>query len=302
MAEVGKLMETEKWLDKWAEQPVSYMQRDLLLYAIGIGCTELDFVYEHAANFAAFPTYSFVLPFKGTSQEVVSFPSEAMMKGAKFPPLSGVKVGLDGERFIEVVNPLPTEGAQLRLKARVTGVFKRGSGATVEYETLLVDDSGKEYSRILGTSFLVGAKGFKDSGTPILGKDTVSLPSRAPDAIEEMTTLPYQTHIYRLSGDYNPLHIDPESAKKGGFQEPILHGLCSLGHSARAVLKRFGNNDPKAFKTLKLRFAKPVMPGQTLVVEMWQDGNKVYFQTKVKETGQVVVNNAYVEFHAQSKL
>jgi len=142
-------------------------------------------------------------------------------------------------------------------------------------------------------AFLVGAKNFKDSGKTNSESDPI--PKRAPDAVVEFPTSPYQPQIYRLSGDYNPLHVDPEMASMSGFQEPILHGLNNLGVSAAAVLRTFGEDNAARFKAIKCRFASPVIPGQTLVVEMWKDSDsKIIFQTKVKETGKVAVSNAYV--------
>eukprot|EP00510_Aplanochytrium_minuta_P003213 CAMPEP_0184021430 /NCGR_PEP_ID=MMETSP0954-20121128/9928_1 /TAXON_ID=627963 /ORGANISM="Aplanochytrium sp, Strain PBS07" /LENGTH=265 /DNA_ID=CAMNT_0026303457 /DNA_START=46 /DNA_END=840 /DNA_ORIENTATION=- len=262
-----ELTETEPFLNKWYEQKVSYNKRDLLTYAVGIGCDDMNFVYEHDENFAAFPTYPIVLNFKGTDQDVVSFPSEAMTEGAPMPGLSGVKVALDGERCIEKIADLDVDGADLICKSRLIGVHKRGSGASVETEALIQDQSGKTLYKITSGAFLVGAKNFKDSG--ITNSEKVTIPSRAPDSVVEVPTSKTQAHIYRLSGDYNPLHIAQDFAMMSGFKEPILHGLCSYGMTARAVLKQYCDNDPKQFKMIKARFAKPVIPGDTLVVEMW---------------------------------
>lgn len=296
-----ELTETESYLNKWSEQKVGYNKRDLLTYAVGIGCTELNFIYEHDSDFAAFPTYPIVLGFKGVEEDVVSFPSEAMMQAPPMPPLSGVKVGLDGERYIEKVNELDVEGdGDLTYKSRVIGVHKRGSGASVETEALILDSSGKTLYKIISGAFLVGAKGFKDSG--ITNSEKVDVPKRDPDSVLEMPTSPYQAQVYRLSGDYNPLHVDPQFAQMSGFSEPILHGLCSYGISARAVMKQYCDNDSKNFKAIKARFAKTVLPGDTLVVKMWKDGDKVIFTSTSKNTGDVVINNAYVLLTQQAKM
>mgnify|MGYP003695155355 FL=1 len=152
-----------------------------------------------------------------------------------------------------------------------------------------------------GGAFLVGAKNFEDSGTTFSEK--IVPPARAPDAVEEVPTSPFQSQLYRLSGDYNPLHISADFAQMVGFKEPILHGLCTLGMSARGLLRAFAGNDPARFHSIKLRFSKPVIPGQTLRVEMWDEGDgRIVFQTKVKETGAVVINNAVFRVRPGAKM
>lgn len=110
-----------------------------------------------------------------------------------------------------------------------------------------------------------------------------------------------QATVYRIaSGDYNPLHIDQSFAAMGGFKQPILHGLCSFGFSVRHVLETFGGNDSGNISEIKARFAKPVIPGQTLITELWKEGNTIHFQTKVKETGQVAISGGHVTLKSAS--
>lgn len=192
--------------------------------------------------------------------------------------------------------------ADRTLRSKIVGIHKRGSGASVETESELVgEEDGEVYYRMVSGAFMVGADRFTDSG--ISHSEKVEVPDRPPDAVEQIETLPQQALLYRLSGDYNPLHVSPDAAEAFGFESPILHGLCTLGITARAVLKRYCGNDPELWKAIKARFASPVLPGQTLVVEMWREGpTRVVVQTKVKETGKVVINNAYVELQPTPKL
>lgn len=286
----------EDMLNQWTERiPVTYCQRDLALYALGVGSDDLCFVYEKDKKFSMLPTFPFVLNFKGDSQEVVSFPSPAMMKSNCTPPLKGLKAGLDGERFLEVLKPLPSKKGlhTFYYRARLTSLNPKGKGAVCEQESVIEDEKGEVYIRMISGVFLVGAKCEKSLG--ISSSATITIPAREPDAIHEQTTSLNQAMIYRLSGDYNPLHIDPRMSKMMGFKEPILHGLSTLGYATCAVLKHFCDNDTARFKAIKLRFASPVLPGQTLQTLMWKEDNRILLQTKVKETGQVVLSNAYVD-------
>lgn len=291
--------DVKPWLGKpWKEVDVAYNRRDLITYALGVGCDELRFIYEKDKHFGMFPTYPFVLSFKGADADVVDFPSNAMAKTNVMPPLRGAKTGLDGERYLEVINQLPAKGEhKFRIKSRLLGVQGKKGGALVETENIIFDaDSGKDYIRIVSGTYMVGAKDVVSAGDT--NSQNIEVPKRAPDAVEESQTSVGQAQLYRLSGDFNPLHIDPRFAKMFGFKDgPILHGLCSLGFASRAVMKHYCNNDPALFKAIKLRFASPVMPGQTLVTSMWKENSRILFQTTVKETGKVVINNAYVELN-----
>jgi len=285
--------ETEAYLNKWYEQKLAYNTRDVLLYSVSIGLNSLNWVYENHPNFSVFPTYVIALSIKGIDIDIVPFPPPAFTNGPPFPPLKGIKVYLDGERFIECIEPLDPSGGELIMKSRLIGCHKRGTGATIESESLISDaKTGKLKYRILTSGFCVGANNFKESG--ISATESVPIPKRPADKVVEFVTSPYQPHIYRLSGDYNPLHIDPDMAQMSGFQEPILHGLNSLGISAATVLKAFGEDKTENFKSIRCRFASTVKPGHTLAIEMWKEGNKVIFQTRVKETGKIALSNAYV--------
>jgi acyl dehydratase len=127
---------------------------------------------------------------------------------------------------------------------------------------------------------------------------TDAIPQRPPDATITQATTPTQALLYRLSGDTNPLHADPALAAAGGFDRPILHGLCSYGFAARALLKVFGGNDPSRLRSIRARFAKPVFPGDVLTTELWQDGGTVAFRTRVAARDEIVLANGAAEMRA----
>ncbi|XP_008627401.1 PREDICTED: peroxisomal multifunctional enzyme type 2 [Corvus brachyrhynchos] len=213
------------------------------------------------------------------------------------PSLPGLNIDLakmlHGEQYLELYKPLPTSG-QLTSVSTVADILDKGSGAV-----LLIDVNtycGKElvcYNQF--SLFFVGAGGFGGKRTSEKAKLTANPPKRPPDAVISDVTTADQAALYRLSGDWNPLHLDPSFAALGGFKKPILHGLCTFGFAARNVLKQFADNDVNRFKAIKVRFAKPVYPGQTLQTEMWKEGNRIHFQTKVKETGEVAIAGGYVD-------
>ena len=170
-------------------------------------------------------------------------------------------------------------------------MLDKGKAAAVTTMTHTIEkESGDVVFENQSTVFIRGSGGF---GGKKQGKDRGEAtalnkpPSRKPDAVVEEKTTEDQAALYRLSGDYNPLHIDPEFSKVGGFEKPILHGLCFFGISGKHVFQKYG-----PFKSIKVRFASTVLPGETLVTEMWKEGDKVIFQSKVKESGKIVLSNA----------
>ncbi|KAM4819485.1 peroxisomal multifunctional enzyme type 2 [Thomomys bottae] len=267
----------------------AYTQLDTIMYALGVGASvrdpkDLKFVYERNSDFSCLPTFGVILAQK------------SLMDGAlaEVPGLSvNLMKVLHGEQYLELYKPLPREG-KLRCEAVIADVLDKGSGLVILLDVYSYLE--KElicYNQF--TVFVVGSGGFGGKQTSKKAKPPVAIPSRPPDAVLTDTTSLNQAALYRLSGDWNPLHIDPNFASIAGFEKPILHGLCTFGYSARHVLRQFADNDVLRFKAIKARFAKPVYPGQTLQTEMWKDGNRIHFQTKVQETGTIVISNAYVD-------
>jgi multifunctional beta-oxidation protein len=207
---------------------------------------------------------------------------------------------LHGEQFLEIKKwPIPTSANTLSY-AKLLDVTDKGNAAIVRNGVTTVDANTKEplfYNE--SVVFLRGCGGFGGNKKPAdRGASTAvhQPPKRLADVVVEEKTTEEQAAVYRLSGDYNPLHIDPAFASMGGFKVPILHGLCFFGIAGKAVYEKFGR-----FKNVKVRFAGTVLPGQTLVTEMWKEGGKVIFQTKVKETGKLAIGGAAAELLPDAK-
>ncbi|KAL6898283.1 NAD(P)-binding protein [Trichoderma evansii] len=264
----------------------SFTDRDVILYNLGVGAKrkELKYVFEGAEDFQTLPTFGVIPPFSAE----MPFDYDAIVPN--FSPM----MLLHGEQYLEIRKfPLPTSG-RLLSRGKLLEVVDKGSASIVKTGITTVNaETGEDVFYNEMTVFLRGAGGFdgqkkgSDRGAATAANEP---PKRAPDEVVESPTGEDQAAIYRLSGDYNPLHIDPGFAKMGGFKAPILHGLCSFGVAGKAVYDRFG-----AFRNVKVRFAGPVIPGQTIITEMWRDGKKIIFQCKVKETGKVCIAGAAAE-------
>jgi acyl dehydratase len=197
---------------------------------------------------------------------------------------------LHGEQSIELTaGAIPLE-ATVTTTPTIAAVYDKVKGAVVVVATESVDTSGKVVFRGKSSIFVRGEGGFGGDRGPSGAKNVP--PDRTPDKSVSYKTLPQQALIYRLSGDMNPLHADPDFAKMGGFDVPILHGLCSFGHAGRAVLASYCDNDPIRMKTFEVRFSGVVFPGETITTDMWEAGKDTIVFTARTERGEVLANAA----------
>ncbi|XP_073276868.1 enoyl-CoA hydratase 2, peroxisomal-like isoform X2 [Primulina huaijiensis] len=205
----------------------------------------------------------------------------------------------DGQQAIELLN-----------KMSVTGLHDKGKAAILEMEILSYE---KESSELLCMNrmaiYLRGAGGFSKSSQPYSFIKYPSsqnlayqIPKTKPFAVFEECTQPSQALLYRLSGDYNPLHSDPMVAEIAGFSRPILHGLCSLGFAVRAIIKCICRGDQNMIKNISGKFLLHVYPGETLITEMWLDGLRVLYQVNVRERNKTVLSGAVSLTHLSSSL
>jgi len=274
-------------------------ERDLALYALGVGAArdpmdtkELPYVYEMSGDgFKMIPTFAVAPALRAVF--------DLAKEGKQAPGLHyGFDRVLHGEQYTEIKSPWPTHG-KISHTIKIKDIFDKGKNALVVTAITTKDEQGTELAYNELTTLVRGAGGWGGDRGP--SADVNVPPDRAPDAVVEEPTSPNQALLYRLSGDWNPLHADPGFAKNFGFDRPILHGLCSFGFAARHVIAKFcPGGDPRLFKSIKVRFADTVFPGETLVTEMWKESDhRIVFRTKVKERDKVVISNAAVELFAE---
>ncbi|WP_420130925.1 MaoC/PaaZ C-terminal domain-containing protein [Rhodopseudomonas sp.] len=262
----------------------TYTERDTMLYALGLGlgadpldAGQLRYVYEQ--DLQVLPSMSVVLGYPG------------FWLGNEETGADWRKV-LHGEQGFEIFQPLPPKGTVVG-RSRVTGLFDKGAGkgAVLLSERDVFDKASCDLlCRLTSTTMLRGDGGFGGPSGPLPAPH--SLPERTPDLQSRIATSPTAALIYRLSGDYNPLHADPEVARKAGFDKPILHGLCTFGVVCRALVELCCDGDPTRLVKMQVRFSSPVYPGETIVTEVWKEGDgTLSFRAKVAERDVVVINN-----------
>ena len=261
----------------------SYSAKDTILYALGVGMgadpAELPFVYEKALR---------VLPSMSAVQGR-GFEKILVEGGIDFTML------LHGEQRLRIHKLLPPAG-RIVTSARCLSVIDKGAGkgALLNVECTIADAAkGDLYSTLITTLFCRGDGGF-DGPT-----DGALMPHEVPASPHDrevlLKTRPDQAILYRLTGDRNPLHIDPAFAAQAGFEKPVLHGLCTYGFACRALLQAYCDLDPTRMKSLDVRFSSPVFPGETIVTRMWKRGPTVSFECAVAERPVTVIRNGRCE-------
>ncbi|KAL2346201.1 hypothetical protein Fmac_000201 [Flemingia macrophylla] len=290
---------------KFPDTTYSYTERDAALYALGVGvclsdavdADELKYVYhENGQQFIKIlPTFAAILPNKFK-------PGAFDLPGLEYDP----RLLLHGQQYIELYKPFPSS-CHIHNKVSLAGLHDKGKAAILEIETKSYEkESGDLLCMNRSTVYLRGAGGFSKSSKPfsftnypVKQTSAVKIPESKPFSVFEDRTQPSQALIYMLSGDYNPLHSDPMIAKVAGFSQPILHGLCTLGFAVRAIIKSICRGDPDLIKSIVGRFLLHVYPGETLVTEMWLEGSRVIYRTKVKERNRAVLSG-YVDLRGFS--
>lgn len=264
---------------------MSWNSKDALLYAVGIGAgqSDLTFTTENTKNIqqVVFPTFA-VVAGSGTASAGKSAMSE--IGSFNFAML------VHGSQAITLHRPIPVE-AEVTVQDKVVAMYDKGKAAVVVTEAETKLKSGELLWTTRSSVFIRGEGGWDGDRGPS-GPQNVP-PERTPDHEVTLQTSPDQAFVYRLSGDRNPLHTDPSFAAIGGFDRPILHGLCSYGFTGRALLGALCNNDVTKFNHIEGRFSSPVMPGDALTVRMWTIASgETVFTTSVGD--RVVIDQGLV--------
>jgi acyl dehydratase len=258
---------------------------DVILYHLGVGAgvgkatdpKELEYTYEQ--NLKVLPSFA-VIPVFGALGSLGGIP--------------GIEINfalvLHGEQDVEIHRPIPVS-AEIESQGRVAGIYDKGKAALIVLEVASRLANGTPLFTNRFSIFARGEGGFGGEAGPKPGNEA---PDRAPDAVVETPTVSHQALLYRLSGDKNPLHADPEFAKLGGFNKPILHGLCSFGIVCKAAVDRLLDGAVDRVARYQVRFAGVVYPGETIVTSMWREDGKILVAASAKERQTPVISNAAI--------
>ncbi len=262
------------------EKTHAISREDAAFYALSVGCghdpmdaRQLRFVDPGARDFVALPSFVLVLGYPGFWLADPALGIDA-------------KSVVHAEQTIEIVTTVPVEGV-VTGRTRILDLIDGGPGkaAFLYSERNLFDGAGRRFAHLLQTHILRGAGGF--GGRTARAAASQPAFGDTPHHVVHAETRPEQALLYRLNGDFNPLHSDPAVARKAGFPRPILHGMCTFGVLARAVMQSFCGDDPARLRVMSLRFTSPVFPGETITTEVLSDGS---FRARVSERYCVVVD------------
>jgi acyl dehydratase len=262
----------------------SWTSRDVLLYALAVGAgqpdpvAELEFTTDNSIGVTTrvLPTFANLLGSGAGGRSLGEFDRAALVHAEQAFTLEG---------------PLPVEGSA-RSAARVTGIYDLGKAALVETESTIVDvGTGAPLATTRSSVYIRGEGAF--GGVRPRGSDW-EVPARSADLQVVYQTRPEQALLYRLTSDRNPLHSDPKFAARGGFDRPILHGMCTYGYTGRALLHAVCGSDPARFRSMEGRFTRPVMPGHELTISIWIDNGTAYFRTT--SNGVTVLDRGRLRF------
>lgn len=257
---------------------LSWTDQDVLLYhlSLGAGADELRWVYER--DLQVLPTFA-----------LVAGERSAGVQSGRPMRLPGIDVDLrkilHGGQAISLRAPIPA-GGTVRASSRVAEVWDKGKAAVIVTETAVTDPTGAPLWTATSQIWARGEGGF---GGPAGPATSWAVPERAPDEVLESPTSPHTAALYRLNGDRNPLHIDPEFARAAGFERPILHGLASYGIVAKAVIDELLDGDASRVRDYAVRFAGVLLPGETIRTRVWRDGDRLLLQASCAERADAPV-------------
>ena len=260
----------------------SWTSKDALLYAVGIGAgtDELQYTTENTKDIdqKVFPTFAVIVGGGGIPMKAAGSFNPTLM--------------VHGEQGIELLSEIPAEG-EIESVGECTAIYDKGSAAVLEFTSESKNvATGEVLLRTRTSLFCRGEGGWGGDRGP---SEKILFPDRTPDRQVSYTTREDQALTYRLSGDRNPLHSDPSFSDMGGFEKPILHGLCTYGFTGRGLLNELCDGEAGRFKSMNARFSKPVIPGDTLTVSMWVDGREALFRT-TNQAGDVVIDQGVFKF------
>ena len=261
---------------------VSWTSKDALLYAVslGAGTDELQYTTENTNGVAqqVLPTFPVVIAGGLAPRESMGTFNPAML--------------VHGSQSVTLHQPLPVDGAATVI-GKIAAMYDKVKAGVVVMETHATDSNGKPLYSTGASVFIRGEGGWGGERGPSGARNIP--PDRNPDHSTTYVTSPDQALLYRLNGDRNPLHSDPSFAAMGGFDRPILHGLCTYGFTGRALLHAVCGGESARFKHIEGRFASPVIPGEQLTIDIWDtaDGEAVF---TTSASGRLVIDQGLVTF------